>query len=286
MLNFIEIAKTIPGAVWGTIFGAIWGSFFGLLTSTLTERRTAARARDQRDHDSMEKTRDRAMTLRREAYLPMAAEINEAMGFLGRMPNHTIEEIGKGEPLSRLSSAASKLALVSSSKTAIAVNNLSTECNLLYLRFSSIAMEIAAIVSLIGTHEALRQERLTEMGRLNSAMAAINASGEPDGQKFQALQRQYEAANKLFADQSKKIDDANAQRQALHTRYGTEFLPAVRALLDDSLSLMISMRQDLGQDEPGHDFAKQAKANVDRIYSLAEAALRANQCANDRHQHS
>ena len=277
MSNVIEIAKAIPGAVWGTIFGAVWGSFFGLLTSTLAERRTAARAKDQRAHDSTEKARDRTMTLRREAYLPMAAEINDAMGFLGSMPSYTIDEIGKAAPLNRLSSAASKLALVSSSQTAIAANNLSTECNLLYLRFSTIAMEIAGLVSLINTHEALRQERLDEMGRLNAAMAAINASGQPDSQKFQALQRQYEAANHLFSEQSKKIDDANAQRQALHTRYGTEFLPAVRALLDGSLSLMISMRQDLGQDEAGDDFAKQAKANVDRIYSLAEAALRTDQ---------
>jgi hypothetical protein len=153
---------------------------------------------------------------------------------------------------------------------------------MLYLRFSPVAMEIAGMASLIDNHEALRQEHLTEMSRLNSSMAAINAGGQPDYHKFQALQRQYEIANKLFNDQSKKIDEGNAKRQMLHNRYGIEFLPAVKALLDDSLCLMTAMRQDLGQDKTGDDFARQAKTNVDRIYGIAEAALRADQGTESR----
>lgn len=266
--------SAVPAAVWGTVFGAVWGSLFGLLSSTLAERWSAARAKAQREHDSQEKARDRNMTLRREVYLPLAADVNEALTFLSTMPTRTIEAIGGADPLSRLGAAASKLGLVASADTAAAANNFQTECGMLYLRFSPMAMEIAGIAHGVGVAERIRDEYLAEMGRLNTALAAMNASGQPDIQKFHAHMRQYEVAKDAFERQSLQINERNARRQALHLQYGMEFLPAMRQLYDAGLAVSVAMRRDLGQEQIGDSFVAQVKANIDRTYSVAEEMLR------------
>lgn len=273
MLSFAEVKEllgSIPGAVWAAGLSAA----ITLLTVNLTEKRNMKRTRDQREHESSEKARDRTIALRREVYLPLAAEFHDAISFLARMPSHTIDEIGKAEQLGRLTSAGAKLALVSSPETAIAGNNLATECSLLYMRFSTIAMEIASLTSVIANLEEYRKGHLTEMERITSSIAAINATGQPDELKFQALQRQFNGTMAMHEQQSSKIEENNAKLRALYAEYGAQFLPAVRLMTDASLSIMAAMRRDLGQDLPGDGFEAQAKANADRIYEAAEAVLR------------
>lgn len=272
--QLIDGAKTIPGAVWGTIFGAIWGSLFGLLTSTLTERRSTARAEAQRQHESEEKTRDRTMTLRREVYLPVAAEYNAAVKFLSTMPSYTIDEIAKAKPLEQFAASAAKLALVSSQETAIAAQKLSTECGAIYLRFAPMAMEISATRGLADVHTRTREKYLADMEKVSQSTGDMLESGENNDVRVAGLQLRNGTLHRLFEREGKKLDDVNRKANELHKEYGLQFLPHLKALLELGVKVVVSMRRDLGQESNVSDFEDQARASSDRMFSMAEEVLK------------
>lgn len=272
MPSFAEIRDVfagIPGVVWGAVVSAA----FTLLTVTLTERRNIKRTREQREHDSLEKARDRTMTLRREVYMPVMAEFNAAMNFLATMPSHTIDVIGKAEPLNAFATAAAKLSLVSSPTTAIAIHRLSVECGALRIRFAQVSIDIAQAQGQIDIHSKLRDGHIAEMNRINATLKEINEAGERDDRRFGVLGEQYKFARKLFDQEVAAIDELTREHQHLYGVFGRTFLPALRGLLDKSIQAMVAMRQDLGQEDVAEDLIRELKANAERLYSMAEASF-------------
>lgn len=272
MPSFAEI-KELLGAIPGVVWGAVVSAAFTLLTVTLTERRNIKRMREQREHESLEKARDRTITLRREVYLPVLAEFNAAISFLSTMSRHSIEEIGKGEPLQKFSTAAAKFGLVSSPEAALAVHKLSTECGLLYLRFGRVAIDIAQVRDAISVQDEIRSKHISEMNRVNAAMVAINESAKRDDARFAALERQHSSLRKLYDDQSKSRDKLAVQLQQSSNAYGRDFLIVLRSVLAAGIQATIAMRKDMGQDDVPDELMHELKANTARIFAAGEAEM-------------
>jgi hypothetical protein len=265
-----EVLALIPGTVWAAAVSA----GVTLLTVSLTERRNIKRARDQREHEAAEKARDRTMTLRREVYLPVMAEYNSAMAFLANLPSHTTEMIARAEPLISFSTAASKLGLVASTETAIMVHKLTIECAALKLRFSETATEAAQLRHVVEVRDKLRDGYVGEMGRINVAVKSMNESGERDDRRFTVLTQQYGFTQNLFDRETENIDALVRKHREIYAKFGVQFLPALRDLLDISIRTMVAMRRDLGQEGESEVLMREMKSNADRFYAIAQASLR------------
>lgn len=213
------------------------------------------------------------MALRREVYLPVAAEYSAAINFLSTMPNHTIDEIGKAKPLGQFASSAAKLSLVSSQETAIAAQKLSTECGILYMRFAQMAMEISAKRGLADVHTKTREKYFAEMEKVSQDTGAILESGEQKDARAVGLQLRHNVLNDLFEGESKKLDEVNQSMAELHRVYGLQFLPSMKSLLSLGVQVVVFMRQDLGQDGSVDEFEKQARESSERVFSMAEEVL-------------
>jgi len=214
------------------------------------------------------------MALRREVYLPVVAEYNDALKFLSTLPNLTIDEIGKSKPLGQLASSAGKLGLISDQETAIVVHKLSVECSSIYIRFAPVAMEIAALRGIADVHTKLREKHLAEIERVTLASGAILESGERNDIRAAGLQRRYEVLNSLFEQEGEKLASVNRKASELHRSYALQSLPAMKSLLDLGVQTVLRMRQDLGQTGNADTFAKEAREAAERMYKLAEEALR------------
>jgi hypothetical protein len=267
--GLVDTIKNIPGAVWAAVVSAL----FTLITVRLTERGNVKRTREQRAHDAEEKARDRTMTLRREVYLPVLAEYNSAISFLSTMPRHSIDDIGKAEPLHKFSTAAAKFGLVSSPAAALAVHRLSTECGLIYLRFGRAAIDIAQVRNAIQVRDEILAKHIEEMNRVNAAMVAINESAKREEARFAALVRQHAAIKTMYDDKATSRDVLMQQQAQLHNAYGRDFLIALKAVLDVGINATVAMRKDLGQDDVGDDLMRELRANTARIFAAGEAEM-------------
>lgn len=264
--ELIALFRSVPDAAWGVF--ATW------VTVALTEGRNSKRARDQREHDAIEKDKERTMTLRQEIYLPVATDLTSVMSFLGAMPSYSIDEIAKSDPLRRYSAAAAKLALVATPSTALAVHRLSTETGALYLNVMALAMSIAERRSLLDVVDNLRETQLDEMARINADLAAIQESGIRDDVRFNALQMRYQSVQRVFDSQGHDRDEMARLQDEAFREYGQKLLPQMRMLLDVSISVLVALRWDLGQAGDAAEFEREMRRQSQRVYAEAEAALR------------
>lgn len=228
--------------------------------------------RDQKKYkiDAEQKSLDRTMTLRREVYLPLAAAMQDAQAFLGRLAVTRVEETN---PLTVFSAAAAKLAVVAEMSTAILASEISADISIAFMNLT-----LAAAPAREATEDLAMFKEFRAGAEKNGQLAQLEIdkflrSGEKDDNKFGALCRNREAYAKL--EQNYRSGEVAASKDhainsVKYTRKLIEILPNLGMRCSE---LLLAVRQDLGLVHDASKFLSSQARDRDRMIQALKDLL-------------
>jgi hypothetical protein len=276
-VSFIEYLQGVPAPAWGlagAIVGAVAGAYGTLRATKITNRSNDMRFERQLEHDSGQKSKDRAAVLRREVYLKAAEEIAEVSGFLGQLATvDPTDTRAMSAGMLGFFKATAKVSLVASENTRKKVAELSGAYGRLFIELMSDASEAHRLKVDInvnrGAYEAVNSERV----RILSAMRDANENAESK-YKFQALSSSFDSTaaqiDEISAEFSKLSDKHNDALAAYGASAGrkiaslAELQAEVAALLRGELDLDVDVEAMKAQFREQSD---KALATGDEFFS-------------------
>lgn len=269
-MQYFEFFTTIPDVIWSGVIASLL-TLGGVL---LANRSSTARLRIQLEHESLEKAKQRRAELRRDVFLAAAEESVKANGYLAALPNADLSKPDAINPLHGFFAAAAKLQMVADTKTALHTSQLVGNYGQLLFKVLQLARPIHRAKGDAQLSKQHYDETQVEIKRILAAMIALNESGKPDPQKFEALGRSFEfqraQAVKYAAEQQDSLDQATS----LHLEFLKEFLPSVKEIGLKTMTLMIEIRREFEIESDGVAMENELRAQWQLMDESISSLLR------------
>lgn len=242
MQTLLALIQSIPEVVWSGIVASVL-TFSGVL---LSNRSNTERLKIQLQHDSIEKSKERTATLRRETYLRAAEEMVRLNAYLAGLPQVDITKANPTEGMQGFFTSAARLQLVAEPKTALLVNKLAAAYAELILTVMIAIRPVADARSDISIADALYDKSQIEITRLLAEMARQRESGQPNEDVVKALRTSFDfqlaQSEKFATDRS----DGWARFNSASVSFQRTLLTEIRDIGLRQIPVMVEIRRDLG----------------------------------------
>jgi hypothetical protein len=251
----------IPAVVWA----AIMASLITLSGVMLSNWSNTKRLRLQLQHDADEKAKERKAALRREVYLPAAAEIVKVNAYLGSLASVGSSGEEAGEKLQGFSSAIAKVQLVAEPATSLLAAKLQTEYGVLVLKLMEKVYPMQELDSRITLRNNLWQNKCDEVSRVLAETTRLRESGKPDATVLSKLGQSFDFFQGKANEISAEREELWRKRNELHAAFLKYLLPELKRLTEPNLRLLVEIRKEL--EIAGHfeDFVEQARESQAKL---------------------
>ena len=261
------------GEVPDIIVSALLASSVTLLGVMLSNGSNTKRLLRQLCHDAQQKRDDRMAVMHREVYLKAAEELTRAGSYLGRIAtlNPTKENIADG--LSEFFAISAKVQLVAQPETARRFGELTAQYSEAMFKLMRQAMPVHDANIDIEIASDLYERSRTEVNRILADMQQFNESGQPNAERFEALNRAFTHAAELSATYAAEREGLFEKRAAAHKEFVVLVLQEARSLGTIQLHALASLRAELGLATDMKEYTTRLEANWARIQAQMEATL-------------
>lgn len=238
----IDFLRSISDVIWSGIIAS------GLTLSgvLISNRSNAARLRMQLDHDSVEKSKERIVSVRREIYLRATDESHKILRFFTNLPSVDFTEANPSEALHGFQSTLSKLKLIAEPKTISLVTSLDAEVSKVFLKLLGVVQPIHDTRTYIwGFDENIDFFRSKAKEAIAEIKALNESSASPLG-RIEELKKSYEdyvsTAAKHKQGREVKQQEFDRLTEAYSKSIYSELTPLGRLMGQ----IEIEMRSELG----------------------------------------
>ncbi len=173
LVKILGWLQEVPNVVWAAVIAA--GIAF--ITTILTNRNSRMQLRMQLDHTAQQRDRERSLALRREVYLPAAEAMTQLQGVLGQLGNVDLEQSELQRQIATHSAALSKINLVASNSTVIAVMEYLGVVTPIMLKLLEMRLPIVVRKRLIDQQRTFADAAIAEHGRFLAVLKQYNLEG-------------------------------------------------------------------------------------------------------------
>jgi len=256
MTPFFALISAVPNVIWsGLLASAV--TLAGVL---IADWRNTIRQRRQHNFDAEQARIDRTMDIRREVYLPMAAALTKLQNHMFSMAITKPSDSGSS-PMAELGEACAKLAMVSTTTTAILAQQLVSNYSSAYMKLAPLSMKISDARTDAEVHKALREKAQQEFDRVTLEINKFLESANRDEAVFNAMRRNQQ----ISLDQLRhhqELESNALQRVSvefgMYARQAMELLPA---LSEVSIPVLVQIRAELGQDTDVDELSRAMRQN-------------------------
>ncbi len=276
----------VPDVVWAALIAAL----VAFISTVLSNRNSRKQLEMQLNNNAQQRDRDRAMSIRRDVYLPAAEAVARAQGALGQLTDVSTDQGAIGRQLVVDLATMAKIHLVASESTVTALMNYQKALMPAYFQIIELRGPLVARQRSIELLQTYMDAAITEHQRLVQLMKDHNISGSADGAPLQRLDLQCENELKLHKDHAEQkaalMKEQNAAQLNIAEKL-TELMIKTSTLIPDTI---ISARQDLDlpidQDEFRRLYAEQQKAAQDMLRDVVDRGrkLIAHSASSDTNQ--
>jgi hypothetical protein len=222
------------------LFAAI-GSLFASWRSNKNSRRQLML---QLQHTSEQRDRDRAMSLRRDVYVPAVEAIVRSQGALGRTINPDSDLGEVAAQLTADQAAMAKIHLVGSQKTVTALMNYINTLMPAYMELAAMRIPITGHRRAINVEQSIIDRSQATQHQNLELMRQFNLAGKTDQAEWERLKSQFEAEQAtiqqhenrkaaLWGDHNKAMQQALARMTELAAKVASLIPPAVIAAREE-----------------------------------------------------
>ncbi len=207
-LDLYSLIYKIPATFWGVVIG----SFFSILGVTLSNRASDKRLRDQFDHERVQKTKEREMTIRKEVFLDAAEAVHAGINAISRFANLDISNDAVTKDFVERSPSIAKIHVIAKTSTVIAMTNLSGELSSVYLKLFAKRYELQVEKNKIQLLDNQIADFGRERDRFLELLKQYNVEGLDNARRWNAIQGNFDFEQKRILD---SIDQRNKLMNAL-----------------------------------------------------------------------
>lgn len=268
-MEFVDFLQHLVSKVPDVVWSGVIGSGLTLLGVFASNSSNTKRLEVQLNHDSKEKSKERAVLMRREVYLDFSVELIKANSHLASFPSKDITKENVSEGLQGMFQALARVQLVCEPATILLAVELNTMYGQAISRLTSALIPVSSAMTDRDLAKRFYDKYQAEIDRALAAQTAMRESGSIDQAVLKALQDSV-AFN---SEQSKKL---NEEREEAAHRYVLEQMNWQRALVRElrtisplQYQLMAAIRSEL--DVGGNP--KQLQEGLDEQADRMEQAL-------------
>ncbi len=258
--------KSIPDVIWSGLIASVL-TLSGVLISNLSNTR---RLRDQQQHESKEKSKERLTSARRDVYLVAASEFSAAMGHLGTIPQLDPRKDNLTAPLQAFNATAARVQLIADSSTANLASHTGQRLAELYFRLIAKAQPMFDLQIDAEMHADLYDAAQAELDRLLKQQRTLVESPGFDQSVFEALNRSLAFYQQQSLDHLTARSNALEQRFELQKAYMSELLPETMPLVEAQIPLAAALRRELELPTDQSELKARSKAGIQFMQSLLE----------------
>lgn len=255
VLNLLE---QIPASFWGVVAGAM----FSLGGVTLTNQASDRRMRSQFEHERLQRSKDLAMTLRKEIFLMAAEAIAVGVNSVGKFANLDLTEDKITAAYMDKSPAIAKVHVIGGPETMRSVMQFTSEIGSCYLRLMGPRIELLRIKSELSIVDGQLTSFEKERDRFLELMKQYNIEVATEARRWKVLEDNFE-----FEQQ--RITEAIDKRSRLLHELQPKHLAFLRLCVEETLQLasllapMISaIRAELDLDFDEESYCRLVEENV------------------------
>ena len=261
LMQLFSFLSHIPDVV----LSGLLASLLTLAGVMLSNRSNTNRLVKQLTHDSDEKARDRINALRREVYLNAAEEMAKVNGYFGKIPQLDPTKVNIGDGLAEFFAASAKLQLVAQPDTSRLAGELTVRYGEILMDLLLKAMPIHSLNAEIRILSEMCDRNQTEVSRVLAVMTQLNESGQPNPQRFAALQRTFDGSQQLRNDFAAKRDHAFQQLNTAMREYTIAFMGAMRTTGPLQIKLSAAIRGELDLATDVAEYETRLQINWERM---------------------
>jgi hypothetical protein len=251
--EIITHIKSVPDVIWSGVIAAV----ISLAGVWLSNGGNNKRLNAQLQHDAREKSRDRIMSIRREVYLQVVADIEITNIHIGNLAQRDLTELNISSELQAISSSIAKLKLVAEPGTAKLAAQLSMAFGAVFLKHLARLVPLQDFKNEIEISNDGYTRATNETVRIEHEINKLNDENVTAVEKLQALKdaRAFSLdTSQMYADErAKAYERYNAKLQEINAL----LLPEMKELSKVQLMVLIAIRGDLGVASDPEDFQRQ-----------------------------
>jgi uncharacterized membrane-anchored protein YhcB (DUF1043 family) len=179
-------------AAYAAAGAAVLSSIVTFVSSSLSNRNSRKQIERQLEHSANQRDRDRAMTLRRDVYLPAVEAVVRTAGALGQLIDLTADASALGTQLIADFATMAKVHLVASESTVRELLTFQKALTPAWIELLALRASLVARQQSIAVHGSLIDGTLAEKRHLVQLMRQHNLSGSTDQAAMDRLSAQFQ----------------------------------------------------------------------------------------------
>jgi len=219
----VELIRLVPDVIWAALIAAGVAFFTTKLTN---------------NYNARERSRDRAMALRRDVYLPAIEAVARAHGALSQTSNLELDITATGKQLQADLATLAKVQLVASEDTVRGLMQFQKALMPVYMELMALRIPLLQKRAEAGYEQTFIDRTLAEQEKFNQMLQELNLAGSTDNAARQRINLQFEAATRTFNEHAAKqmtLRREVAAGQLDLTEKLTELMPTVTQHVPDTL---------------------------------------------------
>jgi paraquat-inducible protein B len=238
----VSMLRQVPDVVWSAIIAA----GIALFVTMLSNRNSRKQIKMQLDETARQRESDRAMTLRRDVYLPAIEAVVRAHGALGQITDLNSDVTAIGRHLVADIATMAKVHLVAKESTVKELLEFQKRLMPAYIELIGLRIPLVNRLYEIKVQKDLIDKTLAAQDRFLQLMVQVNLSSNNDPGALQRL-------NMQFANEQTNFQTHSTALRALEREQALDQLAVVARLNDLSGNVaqsmpdaLISAREELG----------------------------------------
>lgn len=228
------------------ITSATLASTLTLIGVAISNIGNTKRALLQLEHDRAEKTKEREISIKREAYLDFSDKYINAVSAIASLPITKTELAEETKHVTSFQVILSKVLLTASEDTVIKALLLSKDFTILFATACERYIPVGRVKSDMDITSSMSEQQQIEIDRLLSTMGLLRESGELNETSYTQLSKSLE----FHMGQKKKYDDELNDLWIEHNKeialYNSVTQEACQKIDIAFMEIMIDLRNELG----------------------------------------
>jgi hypothetical protein len=255
----------LPSEFWA-ILGTLLGAFIIHLSSTQILKK-------QLKHETVEKKKERQLSVRKEVYLKASEDFVKASQHLGSLSQLDISTNNLNHGFHDLFISASKVSLIAEQKTVKSVSDLVAYYNKILLKFIPQILDFNLIKNQITFNKEFHSKTKIEIERILNEMSKYNENLEHNLARFQVLNDAFKFQQERSIKLSTEINDLWITYSKQNLIFLKELIEELKNIYPLETIVLCNMREELEIDTNHKDFEELSANNLKRSLEEANKAM-------------
>ena len=188
LIELKSLLSHVPDTFWGVLIGSV----VSVTSVWLTNRASFKRLQAQFEHDVVQKTKDREMTLRKEVFLDASEAIAAGVDSLGRFANLELPNEQVTQPYVEKSPAMAKVYVIATTATVLSISKFTSHLSSLYYSLFAMRQELLNLRLSIQIIDSQVMQFGKERDKMLELMRQINIEGLKDQRRWDVVQNNFD----------------------------------------------------------------------------------------------